>query len=160
MVALRNLQREVRRLSDLEEIRSLIAHYGPAVDRGDSDTASRMWTEDGVYDLGPDWPRFEGQKAIFDVLEGEGHQGLIHGGCAHFLSSPAITLDGDRATAICHSALMRRAGEAFELYRVSSNHFDLVREKDGWRIANRRNLLLTGTEAARALLAPPGKPHV
>lgn len=148
------LRREVQRLSDLEEIRNLIAHYGPAVDRGDSQSAAEMWTPDGIYDLGPDWPPIVGRKAIYDVMEGEGHQGLIHGGCAHFLSSPAIELDGDKAIAVCHSALVRRAGDGFEVYRLSANHIRLARTDEGWRVVERKNLLLTGDAAARALLKP------
>lgn len=152
------IEAELRALRDRDAIRNLIAHYGPAVDRGDSKAAADLWEADGVYDLGPDWPRLAGRAAIIGVEEGPEHLGLIGGGAAHFLSSPAIELDGDTATAVCHSVVMRWTGAAFELYRVSANHFTLRRSKeDGWRIVERKNLLLQGSAAARALLTirPP-----
>lgn len=148
------LQSEVRRLADLEAIRSVLTHYGPAADRGDSHGAASLWATDGQYDLGPDWPVLSGRAAIAEVLEADTHQNLIHDGAAHFLSSPAITLDGDHAVAVCHSAVMHWNGTAFELSRVSANRFTLARQGEGWRIVNRENRLLTGSLAARALLAP------
>lgn len=149
------LRSEVRRLSDRETIRDLIARYGPTVDRGDSTGAANLWTETGVYDLGPDWPALNGRKAIAGVMEAETHQKLIHDGAAHFLSSPAITLAGDQAEAICHSAVMHWTGTAFELARVSANHFALEHAADqGWFIRKRSTRLLTGEEAARAVLTP------
>jgi len=146
------LRAMVARLSDVEEIRSLIGGYGPAVDRGDSMAAAGLWADDGVYDLGELGSR-SGHEAIAALLDGAMHQDLIHGGAAHLLGPPRIDLDGDEAIAVCHSCVIRWTGDVFELFRVAANRWALRRTPLGWRVTERTNRLLTGSADARALFA-------
>ncbi|MEC3948233.1 nuclear transport factor 2 family protein [Sphingobium sp. HWE2-09] len=139
-------------LEDREAIRGLIARYGPLADAGDCAGAAALWTEDGIYDVGG-FGIYRGRPAIQALLEGESHQALIHGGAAHLLSPPVITLDGDRATAQSYSVVFRKVGESWQAHRVSSNGWDLIRTKEGWRVARRVNRLLDGSADARALIA-------
>lgn len=138
-------------LEDREAIRDLIARYGPLADRGDCAGAAALWTEDGVYDVGGHGVH-RGRAAIRALLEGEAHEALIAGGSAHVLSPPVIELNADRAVANTYSCVFRRTARGFAAHRVAANRWRLVRTETGWRIAERVNRLLDGSEAARLLL--------
>lgn len=139
-------------LEDREAIRNLIASYGPFADSGDAAAVALLWTEDGIYAV-DGFPEARGHAAIAALITGPVHQALMARGCAHLLGPPAITLDGDRATARCHSVVLARTGEAWEAVRVAANRWELVRMPEGWRVTRRDNAPLDGREAARALLA-------
>lgn len=142
----------LRALEDREAIRNLIASYGPLADSGDAEGVARLWTEDGVYAV-DGFPEARGHAAIAALITGPVHQALMARGCAHVLGPPVIDLDGDRASARCHSVVLARAGEAWEPVRVAANRWELTRTPEGWRVTRRVNALLDGREAARALLA-------
>ena len=88
------------------------------------------------------------------MLEGEVHQGIIGGGAAHFAGPALITIDGDRATALTYSLIMRREAEAgrFYLWRVSAARWELERVAGSWAVRRRENRLLDETGAGRMLL--------
>jgi uncharacterized protein (TIGR02246 family) len=145
-------------LEDREDIRTLIASYGPLADSGDAEGVAALWSEDGVYAVGG-YGESRGRAAIAALITGETHRQLMANGCAHLLGPVAITLDGDQAMATGHSVVLRQSDGAFEVYRVSANRWALVRTVDGWRVARRDNALLDGSEAARALLSLRVAPH-
>ena len=64
------------------------------------------------------------------------HQNLIGAGVAHFAGPLLIDLDGDQATALNYSLVMRREGERFYLWRVSAVRWDLARTDEGWRVTS------------------------
>lgn len=146
-----DLAARIALLEDREAIRELIARYGPLADAGDCAGAAALWTEDGVYEVGG-FGSYTGRAAIQTLLEGESHQGLIHGGAAHVLSPPVIDLDGDRATARTYSVVFRKSGDNWEAHRASANMWHLVRVGAEWKVARRINQLLDGTAEARALI--------
>jgi len=140
-------------LEDREAIRDLIARYGPLADSGDAAGVAALWTEDGSYAVGG-MTEAKGRAAIAALIEGQMHQSLMAGGCAHVLGPVAIDLDGDTATARGHSVVFRADGEGgWTPFRVSANRWSLARTPEGWRVTRRENALLDGSEAARALLA-------
>lgn len=139
-------------LEDREAIRDLIASYGPLADSGDADGVAMLWADDGIYAV-DGFPEACGHAAIAALIEGPVHQTLMTRGCAHVLGSPSIDLDGDRATARCHSVVLSKASEGWEPVRVAANRWELVRAVQGWRVTRRDNALLDGREAARALFA-------
>jgi hypothetical protein len=145
------LRAEVAELRDRHAIADLIAAYGPAVDRGDSRGAAALWAHDGSYDLG-EMGVARGPDAIAALFEADLHQGLIANGAAHMLGPARIDITGDTAVAVCYSCVARWTGAAFELYRVAANKWSLRREREGWRVVNRQNRLLEGSEEARNLL--------
>ena len=145
-------EERLRALEDREAIRNLIASYGPLADSGDAEAVARLWTPDGVYAV-DGFPEARGHAAIAALITGPVHQALMARGCAHVLGPPAIALDGERATARCHSVVLARAGETWEPVRVAANRWELTRTPEGWRVTRRDNALLDGREAARALLA-------
>jgi hypothetical protein len=144
------LQERVQRLDDQAAIYQIIANYGPAADSGWSEMAASLWTEDGIYDA--QVGAWQGRPAIAGMIAGETHQNYIHEGCAHILTMPYITIDGDTAVATCYGQLMRIDGDNFRVWRVTATRWELHRDPDGWRIANRVNKLLNGDPAARDLL--------
>lgn len=142
----------LRALEDREAVRDLIARYGPLADSGDAAAVAALWVSDGVYAVDR-FPEAKGHAAIAALIEGPMHQQLMADGCAHVLGSPAITLSGDQATALCHSVVFRRTGERWDAVRVAANRWQLVRTAEGWRVDRRDNALLDGREAGPRLFS-------
>lgn len=152
------LSQRVQRLEDHEQILSLIASYGPAVDSGSADDVAALWAEDGSYTFqaGGQMHSLDGRDAVRSMVRSEGHQDIISGGSGHFLGIPRIVIAGDKAVATGYSMLVRhRTTETADFYidRLSANRWELERRSDGWEVATRTNLLLGGDEAARTLIA-------
>ncbi|WP_427917681.1 nuclear transport factor 2 family protein [Streptomyces sp. cg40] len=149
------LAAKVRALEDQVEITQLVAQYGPAVDSGSGEAAAALWTEDGVFDAIPHL-RMEGRKGIVGMVHGPGHQSVIHNGCGHVLTAPHVVVDGDHATGRSHALHLRWDADAgrFWVFQVSANTWRWVRTSEGWRIAERVNANLDGTDGPRAMLAP------
>jgi len=152
--SLEGLAARVRALEDEQAIRRLILSYGPAADAGLTGRAASLWLEDGRYDWDGGKTPYDGRVAIKGMLDGATHQGLISGGVAHFAGPPLIDLDGDRATALTYSLIMRRDPDAqcFCLWRVSAARWDLERHDGTWAVRCRANRLLDETGAGRMLL--------
>jgi len=141
----------VRRLEDESAITRLIMSYGPAADSGLTSSAARLWLDDGKYDWDADGEPHRGSAAVDAMLQGDGHQGLIARGVAHFAGPPLIDIDGDRATALNYSLIMRREDDRFFLWRVSAARWDVERTGSGWRVRRRTNRLLDASGAGRRL---------
>ncbi|MGX9882852.1 nuclear transport factor 2 family protein [Streptomyces sp. NPDC002276] len=154
--AVESLAAKVRTLEDQVEITQLVAQYGPAVDSGSGEAAAALWTEDGVFDAIPHL-RMEGRQGIVGMVHGPGHQSVIHNGCGHVLTAPHVVVDGDHATGRSHALHLRWDADAgrFWVFQVSANSWRWVRTSEGWRITERVNANLDGTEGPRAMLAPP-----
>ena len=58
--------------------------------------AAAIWFDDGVFDVAG---LFElvGHEGIAGMVNGDGHQSLIHNGCGHILTAPKLAVDGDDA---------------------------------------------------------------
>jgi hypothetical protein len=145
------LLRRVRRLEDEADIRRLIMAYGPAADAGAASLAAEVWDEDGVYDWDGDGSPYEGRAAVERMLRGESHQGLIGHGVAHFVGPLLVDLDGDRATALSYSLVMRHHDNRFYLWRVSAVRWDVQRVGAVWKVGRRTNRLLDASGAGRTL---------
>lgn len=153
--ALEALQRRVGRLEDEAAITRLIMSYGPAADAGLTSLAGQLWLEDGVYDWDAEGAPHLGSGAVDAMLQGGQHQGLIGRGVAHFAGPLLIDLDGDRATVLNYSLIMRREAEADRhyLWRVSAVRWDIERTGSQWRIRRRTNRLLDASGAGREMFA-------
>jgi hypothetical protein len=145
------LWERLRRLEDERAIQEVILTYGPAADAGLTTFAAGVWFEDGVYDWDLDGDPHDGRGAIDGMLQGDTHQGLIAEGAAHFTGPALIELDGDRATALNYSMVMRRRDGRFSLWRVSAVRWDLERAGLSWRVRRRTNRLLDGSGGGRRL---------
>ena len=141
----------VGRLEDEAAIRRLIMSYGPAADAGMTSFAAALWLDDGVYDWDANGTPYEGSAAVDEVLRAEQHQGLTAIGVAHFAGPILVELDGDRATALNYSLIMRREEGRFYLWRVSAVRWDVERAGATWRVRRRTNRLLDETGGGRKL---------
>lgn len=148
---LAELQARLRRLEDESAITRLIMSYGPAADAGLTSYAGDLWLEDGTYDWDANGTPHIGSAGVDAMLQSDAHQNLIAAGVAHFAGPPRIDLDGDSATAVNYSLVMRRDRDRFYLWRVSAVRWDLARVKSGWRVQRRTNRLLDETGAGREL---------
>ena len=115
--AIDELRARIGRLEDESAITRLIMTYGPAADAGMTSFAGQLWLDDGRYDWDADATPLEGGAAVDAMLQSDMHQGLIAHGVGHFAGPLLIELDGDDATALNYSLIMRREDERF--YRVA-----------------------------------------
>lgn len=148
-----DLLARVRRLEGEAAIQRLILSYGPAADAGMSQMASHGWAEDGVYDWDAEGAPYPDRNAVAAMLDGEAHKSLIAEGVGHFAGPPLIKVDGDKATAVNYSLIMRREDRRFVLWRVSAVRWDFARTGSTWKVTKRTNRLLDGTGAGRELFA-------
>lgn len=145
------------RLSALEDrhaIADLIAGYGPAVDALDGDAAAAIWAADGTYRIGADLV-LRGHADIAGIRQMSQHRGYVAQGCAHVLSPHKIVLDGERASAHGYSLVLLHdaATGQWRVERASANRWEFRKTAQGWQAVTRTADLLTGSDAARALLA-------
>jgi hypothetical protein len=152
----RRLAEVEHRLQETEDqlaILRVMASYGPAVDGLEAEVAADLWAPGGVYHSSGAGT-WEGPGSIAAMLRGEGHGGLVAAGCAHTLDLPKVTVDGDRAVALCHGVLYVRSGDdGFRAWRVTASRWDFVRGDRGWRVTHRVNQVLDGSGAGPALFA-------
>ena len=146
-----DLRGRVHRLEDESAITKLVMSYGPAADAGLTAFAGQLWLDDGEYDWDADGEPYQGGGAVDAMLQGDGHQGLIARGVAHFAGPLLIDVFGDRATALNYSLIMRREEDRHFLWRVSAVRWELERVGTRWRIRRRTNRLLDQTGAGREL---------
>jgi SnoaL-like domain len=132
--ALDNLRARVRRLEDESAIQRLIMSYGPAADAALASFAGRLWLEDGRYDWDANGEPHEGSAGVEAMLRSEGHLGLVDHGVAHFAGPLLVEVDGDTATALNYSLIMRREEDRHYLWRVSALRWDVERSGSSWRV--------------------------
>jgi hypothetical protein len=152
-VELEELAARLRRVEDELAIRRVILSYGPAADSGSAARAGALWADDGEYDWDTDRRALVGPDAVERMLLGDGHQSLIANGVAHFAGPPLIELDGDRATALSYSFVLRRDAEEQRTYvwRLGAARWELERVDGTWRIHRRTHRQLDETGAGREL---------
>jgi hypothetical protein len=152
-VRLAALEARVRELEDRDALAQVVASYGPAVDSGEANAAAALWTDDGVFDVVP-YFELVGHDGIAGMVDGDGHQSLIHNGCGHVLTAPKLVVDGDEARGWNYAFNIRWDAEAdrFWIARLSANEWQFRREGDRWRVVRRTNVNLDGDERPRALL--------
>jgi hypothetical protein len=145
------LERRVQLLEDQVAILRLVNSWGPAVDTGTSHAAGALFDEDGV--LESDLSLLEGPAAVVAMVESEGQQALIRQGCAHVQTAPLISVDGDRATAVCYSQVYLHADDGgHQVWRVSANQWEFRRTREGWRVTRRLNRVIDGRPDAHSIL--------
>ena len=151
-MGLEEFEARLRRVEDELAIQHVILTYGPAADGGVTDRAGALWADDGAYDWDPSTPPLEGPEAVAAMLAGKQHQGLIANGVAHFAGPPLIELDGDRATALSYSFVLRRDDDQrVYVWRLGAARWEFTRVDGSWRIHRRIHRQLDETGAGREL---------
>lgn len=148
---LSSLEAHVRRLEDQIAIYQLLATYSPAVDSCDEAATAGLWAENGRYDYGG--PPLSGAREVGGLVRLDTHRAYVGKGCAHVMSLPLVSVDGDRAVATGYSHLYVHCGDGWKVERASANRWELVRTGAGWRVASRINRLMDGSPAGREVLA-------
>jgi hypothetical protein len=151
MPDLLDVEARLSRLEDEAAIQRLLLSYGPAADAGQSGFAAGLWLEEGDYDWDANGEPHRGSASVDSMLQSDGHRQLMSEGVAHFGGPPLIEVDGDRATAINYSLVMRREGQRFYLWRVSAVQWDVERLASTWRVRRRTNRLLDESGAGHEL---------
>lgn len=160
-----SLEDRIRLIEDRLEIYNLIASHPPSADTAAADYTATIWTEDGVFDRGADFPRPTGRAAVAGGSSNPEHHQAIERGLAHFAGLPHVRVTGDTAVAISYLQILvpDRVGPVFDVpnhgssrgfhvHRVSANRWEFVRTAEGWKIARRTLRPLDGSQPARDIL--------
>jgi len=161
----KTLDERVRLIEDRLDIYNLIASHPPSADTGAGEFVASVWTEDGVFDRGAEFPRPTGRAAIAGGSSNPEHHRAIEQGIAHFAGLPHVRVTGDTAVAITYLQILvpDRIGPVFEVpnhgasggfhvHRVSANRWEFARSAEGWKIRRRTLRPLDGTAPAREIL--------
>lgn len=131
------LEARIRRLEDLEEIRTLKARYAAYCDDDyDADGLAPLFTEDAIWDGGA-MGRFEGREAIraFFAAADQAVPFAIH-----HVTNPIIEVEGDRATGrwyLWQPCTFQSLQEGNQALWMAGRYEDVYRrEADGWRFAH------------------------
>jgi hypothetical protein len=136
------------------EIIRLLTSYGPAVDSCSAGEAADLWIEGGVYDVGG-MHRAIGPDGIAALYKGPHHVGMTQQGSSHLTATPRVTVKGDDAEAVAYSFVILHGGgveQRFWVWRASANFWTLKRTAAGWKIVERLNRVLDGSEESHAVL--------
>ncbi len=91
-----SLEAQVARLAAIEEIKQLKARYAEYCDNQyDPDGIASLFVEDGVWDGGPGFGRYEGREKIHAFFSEISNSIVL---AAHLSMNPIIEVDGERAT--------------------------------------------------------------
>lgn len=143
------LEARLRAAEDHLGILNLLNSYGPLVDSGTGGPAGELWVKGGGYNFGipgGGTKRLEAPDEIAGMYGWEGHMELVNTGCSHLTATPKITVNGDDAQAVGYSFVVLREDDRWYLWRAAINHWTLRRTEQGWRIAERFNRTLDGSE--------------
>ena len=113
----KTLEQRIRRIEDRLDIYNLIASHPPSADTGAGEYTATVWTEDGVFDRGAEFPRPTGRAAIAGGSSNPEHHRAIEQGIAHFAGLPYVRVSGDTAVAITYLQILvpDRVGPVFEV---------------------------------------------
>ncbi len=134
-----SLEARLRRLEDLMAIHQLFVDYGEHLDSGDFEAYAELFAEDGEVRLGP-MGRATGRAQIRELMASQLTAAI--GSTFHIISSPRVTLDGDRATStVMWSVAIMEADGLARVSMVGHHLDDLVRTAQGWRFQRRRGVI-------------------
>ena len=143
------LEARLQAAEDHLEILNLLNTYGPLVDSATAEPAGQLWVEGGGYNFTkPDGgsQRLAAPDEIAGMYSWPGHLDLVNTGCAHMTATQKISVKGDEAEAVGYSLVILREGERWFVWRAAVNHWTLRRTPQGWRIVERFNRALNGSE--------------
>jgi uncharacterized protein (TIGR02246 family) len=134
-----SIEARVQRLEDLQAINQLFIDYGEHLDAGDFAAYAALFAIDGEVLLGP-MGRASGRAEI-EALMTKALANSV-GSTFHIVSSPRISLDGDRATSTVMWSVASLAPDGLARISMVGHHVDdLVRTAEGWRFRRRRGVV-------------------
>jgi ketosteroid isomerase-like protein len=130
-----DLEARVRKLEDLAAIHQLFVDYGAYLDAHDFASYASLFAEDGEILLGP-LGRAKGPDQIRALMEGTMGPGPAQS--FHVISSPVVTLDGDRAHSQVMWTVIQREGSGRPQVGMIGHHQDELVKVDGrWKFLRR-----------------------
>lgn len=122
-------------MTDRDDISDLLVRYATGIDRRDWSLFRTVFTEDCQLDYG-EIGAWSGVDAVTDFME------KVHamaGHTLHRLTNQAIDVDGDNAVARTYvDALIMGADNTSGVNGIGFYDDEMVRTRQGWRIARRR----------------------
>lgn len=142
---LADLEAEVKRLRDMEEIRHLLSTYAFNADLGRAEEYLDGWTDDGVYDLS-ETMRFSGREELGVLLKDpEGmHKQMLENRSQHLVANLYIEVAGDTAWAEGYSLVTVARDGGFHIFTAAYNHWDFTRGGQGWLMTRRTRRVIGG----------------
>jgi uncharacterized protein (TIGR02246 family) len=134
-----SIEARLQRLEDLHAINQLFIDYGEHLDAGDFAAYAALFAIDGEVLLGP-MGRASGRAEIETLMTKALAKSV--GSTFHIVSSPRISLDGDRATSTVMWSVATLAPDGLARVSMVGHHVDdLVRTAEGWRFRRRRGVV-------------------
>lgn len=116
-----------------EEIQSLLATYGHALDDGRADDVVSLWEPDGVFELAG-VGRFQGGVALREFYGGVG---APKGPQVHLMGNALITFEGDDDARVVSDFLLAKLDDGWSLTGRGRYHDIVHRGSQGWRFLRR-----------------------
>jgi hypothetical protein len=140
------LEARVRELEDQEKIRRVLARYGFNADLGRSQEYLDLWSKDGLYDM--DGGQLKGEGPIWEMISSPtgAHKSQIENRSMHAVGNLFIEIDGDKAWAEGYSVVWVRGPDGHAPRTAGYNHWDFVRDGDGWLMTRRLRREVGGPE--------------
>ena len=128
-----DLERRLRVLEDVEEIKRLKVRYCHSVDAYDAEWTTSLFTDDGVFDFVGRDPT-EGREALLEFYK-KGRERLPF--YVHMVMNPVIEVDGATATGIWYLFEPCTLGDTGRAVWGSGRYDDEYVKVDGqWRFKN------------------------
>lgn len=135
----------IQKMIDELEIRNVIARLAHLADDGDVDEYVSLFTDDGVWQVlaGGSLPPLPAKKGKADIKAGvlERRAAGIQGPgthTLHTLSTTAVTVTGDKATARSYMNMMANTHTKPEVSISCIYNDEFVRQGGAWKLASRR----------------------
>ena len=123
------------RLESREQIAELLADYAAGFDLQDREALARVWHEDAQLDLGDVFGTYDGRQAILEIVETFYEKTpSMH----HWVATPSIRIDGDRATGVMGvDCFIQHVGQGPAM--IAGTYYDEYERREGrWGIVRRR----------------------
>ncbi len=149
------LEKRLQAAEDHLEIINLLSAYGPLADSCCVKEATELWAEGGGYNyglVGGGTRRLEAPEPLGGLWRQEGHIALTKTGSAHMTVTPKVTVNGDEAQAVGYSVVILREGERWIVWRAAVNHWTLTRTPQGWRVQEKFNRTLDGSDESHEVM--------
>lgn len=148
-----NIEAQLLRLNDLEDIKSLVHRYAHCIWQGKPSEAADLFSGDGTIDFGSYGGRVTGREKLRSLLQEKVDEQWLQ----PFFHNQLIELDGDQATGVVYIDL-RSLNEGVSLLGSGYYEDDYVRIEGKWkfkcRAVHMEYLVPAGTSWSRD--ASPG----
>jgi hypothetical protein len=131
-MSLEDLEKRIRRLEDLEEIKTLHREYLMYIQNLEIDKALDCFSENIVTEIAQYGPK-KGKKEVTKFFKEVIRENVFVSRDGHFTVQPVITLEGDKAKA--HWMFYRLVPEGTRRFVQGRYDCEYVRENGSWKFS-------------------------